>query len=58
MVHPQVVDGGDSLQIWRAAANVLKKQLWAAEKYDGPPAWGLGVRITTPHLKKLAAYKL
>jgi hypothetical protein len=27
MVHPQVADGGDVLQIWRVAANILNKQL-------------------------------
>jgi hypothetical protein len=26
MAHPQVVDGGDSLQIWKMAANILNKQ--------------------------------
>jgi hypothetical protein len=26
MVRPQVADGGDGLQIWRVAANVLNKQ--------------------------------
>jgi hypothetical protein len=26
MARPQVVDGGDGLQIWRVAANVLNKQ--------------------------------
>jgi hypothetical protein len=32
MVCPQVADGGDSLQIWRAAANILNKQLQIADK--------------------------
>jgi hypothetical protein len=32
MVRPQVVDGGDALQLWRAAANISNKQLWTAEK--------------------------
>jgi hypothetical protein len=26
MARPQVADGGDGLQFWRAAANILKKQ--------------------------------
>jgi len=30
MAHPQVVDGGEGLQIWKAAANMLNKQLWTA----------------------------
>jgi hypothetical protein len=25
MAYPQVVDGGDGLQIWRVAANILSK---------------------------------
>jgi hypothetical protein len=32
MVPPQAVDGGDSLQIWREAANILNNQLWTADK--------------------------
>jgi hypothetical protein len=32
MVHPQVVDEGDSLQIWRVAANILNEQSWTADK--------------------------
>jgi hypothetical protein len=24
---------------------------------DGPPAWGLGVGLTTPHRKKQACYE-
>jgi hypothetical protein len=26
MAHPQVADGGDALQLWRVAANILNKQ--------------------------------
>jgi hypothetical protein len=32
IVHPQVVDGGEGLQIWRVAANILHKQLHVAYK--------------------------
>jgi hypothetical protein len=32
MVRPQVVDGGDGLQIWRLAANILNKQSRTAER--------------------------
>jgi hypothetical protein len=32
MARPQVADGGDSLQIWRVAANILNKQSWTAGK--------------------------
>jgi hypothetical protein len=48
MARPQVADGGDGLQIWRVAANILNKQ----PTRGGPPAWGLGVGLTTPHRKK------
>jgi len=43
MSHPQVVDGGDGLQIWRVDANILMgshRQL----TNGGPPAWqGLAI---------------
>jgi hypothetical protein len=39
MAHSQVVGGGDDLQIWRVAANILNKQSWTADKC-GSPAWG------------------
>jgi len=32
MICPQAVDGGDGLQIWRAAANILNKQFQTADK--------------------------
>jgi hypothetical protein len=51
MARPQVADGGDPLHIWRVAANILNKQLRTVDK-GGTPAWGLGVRLTTPHHKK------
>jgi hypothetical protein len=50
MVRPQVVDGGDGLQIWKIPANILNKQSRAADK-NGLPAWRLGVGLTTD-LKK------
>jgi hypothetical protein len=31
-VRPQVTDGADSVHILMAAANVLSKQLWEADK--------------------------
>jgi hypothetical protein len=50
MERPQVADGGDGLQIWRVAANILNKQSRTANK-----EWfsSLGVRrgATTPHRK-------
>jgi hypothetical protein len=32
MACPQVADGGDSLQIWRVAANILNKQSRTSNK--------------------------
>jgi hypothetical protein len=32
MAHPQVADGGDALQVWREAANILNKQSRTADK--------------------------
>jgi hypothetical protein len=32
MARPQVADGGDALQFWREAANILNKQSRAADK--------------------------
>jgi hypothetical protein len=41
MVCPQVADEGDGLQIWKAAANILKKQLHTADK-EWSSSLGLG----------------
>jgi hypothetical protein len=57
MTRPQVADGGESLQIWRVAANILNKQSRTADK-GGPPAWGLGGGLTTPHRKKGTRYEM
>jgi hypothetical protein len=56
MARPQVADGGEGLQIWRVAANILNKQSRQPTR-DGPPAWGLSVGLTTPHRKKRACYE-
>jgi hypothetical protein len=32
MARPQVADGGDGLQIWRVAANILNKQSRTIDK--------------------------
>jgi hypothetical protein len=32
MVCPQVADGGDGLQIWRVAANILNKKSQTADR--------------------------
>jgi hypothetical protein len=51
MARPQVADGGESLQIWRVAANILNNQSRTADK-GCPPAWGLGRGLTTLHRKE------
>jgi hypothetical protein len=50
MVQPQIVNGGDGLQIWMVAANISKR--------GNPPAWELGEGLTTPHCKKPACYEM
>jgi hypothetical protein len=57
MARPRVADGGDSLQIWRAAANILNIQPRKADS-GGPPASGLDERLTAPHHKKPACYEM
>jgi hypothetical protein len=32
MARPQVADGGDALQFWRASANILNKQSRTSDK--------------------------
>jgi hypothetical protein len=46
MARPQAADGGDDLQIWRVAANILNKQSRTADE-----GW-LGVGLITPHRKR------
>jgi hypothetical protein len=57
MVSPQVEVRGDRHQIWQVAANILNKQSQTADR-GGPPAWGLGLALTTPHCKKLTCYEI
>jgi hypothetical protein len=45
MARPQVADGGDALQVWRKAANILNKQSRTADSRGvviqlGGWAWG------------------
>jgi hypothetical protein len=57
MVCPWAAYEGDSLQIWRVAANILI----CSHRYltkGGLPDWGLGNRLTTPRHKKPASYKM
>jgi hypothetical protein len=51
MARPQVADGGDGLQVWRAAANILNKKSRTADE-GGPSAWVLGVGLTTHRKRK------
>jgi hypothetical protein len=51
LARPQVADGGEGLQIWRVAANILNKQLRTADK-GWPCSLGVGWGLTTPHRKK------
>jgi hypothetical protein len=41
MARPQVADGGEGLQIWRVAANILNKQSGTADK-GWPSSLGVG----------------
>jgi hypothetical protein len=50
VARPQVVDGGDGLQIWRVAANVLNMSS-GQPTGGGPLAWGFGGGLTTHHRK-------
>jgi hypothetical protein len=50
MARPRVADGSDGLQQWRLAADILNKQGWSF-------GLGLGVGLTTPHLKKQVRYE-
>jgi hypothetical protein len=56
MARPQVADGGNGLRIWRVAANILNSSRGQPTR-GGPPAWGLGMWLTTPHRKKVTCYK-
>jgi hypothetical protein len=44
--RPQVADGGNGLQIWRVAANILNKQSRTADK-GWSSRLGLGVGLTS-----------
>lgn len=49
MVHPRIADGGDTLQVWRVAANVWNKQLWTAYKgWSSSLGVGCGAKSSSP----------
>jgi hypothetical protein len=49
MMRLWIVDGGESLQIWRVAANILNKQLWRANKESSYSfgGWARGYQLIT-----------
>jgi hypothetical protein len=51
MALPQVAVGGDGLQIWRVAANILNKQSRTADRRWPSNLWVRRV-LTTPIVKK------
>jgi hypothetical protein len=53
MARPQVADGGDGLQLWREAANILNKQLRTADK-GWSSSLGIGRGLTTPLREKIS----
>jgi hypothetical protein len=50
MARPQIADGGDGLQIWRVAANILNKQSRTADR-GWCSSLGVGRGLTTHHRK-------
>jgi hypothetical protein len=49
MARPQVADGGDALQFWREAANILNKQSWTADKgWSSSLGVGRGANNSSP----------
>jgi hypothetical protein len=57
MARPQVADGGDTLQLSRAAANILNKQSRTAYK-GWSSSMGLGVGLTTLTVKNKLVTKI
>jgi hypothetical protein len=49
MAHPQVVDGEESLQLQKLAANIVNKQ--SQPTRNNPTAFGLGMGLKTRHKK-------
>jgi len=44
--------------IWRIAVNILKSVSHRQPTRGGPPAWGLGEVLTTPHCENVSCYKI
>jgi hypothetical protein len=47
----------NGLQYAGVAENILNKQSRTAER-SGPPAWGWGEALTTPHCKNVSCYEM
>jgi hypothetical protein len=58
MERPRFADGGDGLQLWRVAENILNKQSRTADKGWSSSLGALGDRITSPRRKKTPCYKM
>jgi hypothetical protein len=53
MARPQVADGGDSLQIWRVAANILRKHSRTVDKrWSSSMEAESGANNSSPQKKK------
>jgi hypothetical protein len=49
MARPQVADGGNGLQIWRVAENILNKQSRTADKgWSSSLGFGRGANNSSP----------
>jgi hypothetical protein len=59
MVRPPAADGGDGLNIWRLAANVLNRQSRTTDKgsFSSLGRVGVGEGLATPHRKKASVAK-
>jgi hypothetical protein len=53
MAGPQVADGGDGLQIWRVAADIVHKQSRTVDKVWSS-TWGLVVELAAPSRKRIS----
>jgi hypothetical protein len=51
MARPQVADGGDSLQFWSVAANILNKKSRTADKgWSFSLGFGVGLKASHPEI--------
>jgi hypothetical protein len=55
MARPQLADGGDGLQLWRVAVNILNKQWRAADKGW---SYNLGFGLKASHIKNRSCYEV